>query len=1207
MENTFQQIFKRKYNRASFTENVLLPVFQNSVKGIKIFDKDAVQKVSLTETDLKSAKGIFKYGEITTNDNRQIDLYEVTLQDTKQIKLARVGIGALVKKLIIGNNAAFVNFRYQEIEDRYWRFSFIAYDSFFEDGQVISKETSPKRYTYVFGDEDETYRTAIDRFLDLYNATNIKVKDIQDAFAVEAMSDEFFKEYREVHYQNFIRFLTGEEIQKKGSKYQLVKVQEPSKFLTSVFNGNSEDERAKKEARDFCKKLLGQIVFLYFLQKKGWLGASNTDYQDGDKNFIQNFFKQAGEKDTFYPVWLSKLFYDTLNEKRNGDDFTMPNGKTVKIPYLNGGLFEKENNKYDFLVFPADLFTSLFEFFNRFNFTIYEDSPEEHTIAVDPEMLGHIFENLLEDNKDKGAFYTPKEIVQYMTQESLIEYLATHIGQNEKEGISTFVKHKNKEFLSDKVLKQIDRLLDDVKACDPAIGSGAFPMGLLQEIFMLKERIAFDLGFSVWSPATVKENIIQNSIYGVDIEKGAVDIAQLRFWLSLVVDEDKPKPLPNLAYKIVVGNSLVSKFGEEIIEIDWEVEANTQFDMFGSELENQKSWLLNEISKKQKQFFSASNKDKKKINKVIRKLKLDILSTQLELMIETRGALLDNSRKKTKKQTEAWLETEGWKRAIKEINTLKKNDKPFEHFDWKLDFPEILNPLVNENAGFDIVIGNPPYIKEYTNKSVFDGFRNSKYYQGKMDLWYGFACVSIDLLKAKGVECFIAQNNWITSAGASIFRENVLTRTEIKLFTDFWNYKVFKSAGIQTMVYLLQKTSPKETYPLKYSVLNDDTIKESQLTDFLRFDLEQKYASKYTLKFQPKNYIDKLITFNNPKINQVLKQILDNDSKYLKDDEVANGIHPHHDFINKKMKAILGDSVEIGDGIFGLTERQLVSLELNEEEKKFVKRYYSDTKHFSKYFGEKIEDKFIIYTTSDFKKPNSLDNYPNLKNHLNKFQKVITSDNKPYGLHRARKEHFFIGEKIAVQRKSPNEPVFTYLNFDSYLSAAFYVIKTNRFNTKYLTALLNSSLVKFWLRYKGKMQGDNFQVDKEPLVYIPIIEPENVEPFVNLVDYILNLKSNKDILTHTDNKSISSHIESILDMMVYELYFTEHMKEQGLNVLEFIKPILFTEDTTNEQKATIIKNFYEWYQEPENAVRQRMLLIETRSPDVLAVINGSSV
>jgi adenine-specific DNA-methyltransferase len=1202
MENTFQQIFKREYNRISFTDNVLLPIFQNSVKEIKIFEEQALQEVELTETDLKSSKKIFKYGELTTNDNRQIDLYEVTLQDTKQVKLARVGIGALIKKLIIGNNAAFVNFRYQEIENRHWRFSFIAYDSFFEDGQVVSKETNPKRYTYVFGDEYETYRTAIDRFSELYNATNITVKNIQDAFAVEAMSDEFFKEYREIHYQNFIRFLTGEEIQKKGSKYQLVKVQEASTFLISVFNGD------KKEARDFCKKLLGQIVFLYFLQKKGWLGASNLEYQDGDKNFIQNFYKQAGENDTFYPVWLSKLFYDTLNEKRDADDFKMPNGDNVKIPYLNGGLFEKESEKYDFLVFPSDLFSSLFEFFNRFNFTIYENSPEEHTIAVDPEMLGHIFENLLEDNKDKGAFYTPKEIVQYMTQESLIEYLATHIGQNKKEGISTFVKQKNKEFLSDIVLKQIDRLLDDVKVCDPAIGSGAFPMGLLQEIFMLKERIAFDLGFSVWSPATVKENIIQNSIYGVDIEKGAVDIAQLRFWLSLVVDEDKPKPLPNLAYKIVVGNSLVSKFGDEVIEIDWSTDT-TKGGLFGQELITEKIELLKKISETQKKFFSANNKEKDKLKKQIRKLKLDILGNQLAYMVETKGTTLDsNSAKKpTKKQTEAWLETEGWKRAVKEINTLKKNSKPFEHFDWKLDFPEILNPLVNENAGFDIVIGNPPYIKEYTNKSVFNGFRNSAYYQGKMDLWYGFACASIDLLKEKGVECFIAQNNWITSAGASIFRDNILTRTEIKLFTDFWNYKVFKSAGIQTMVYLLQKTSPKETYPLKYSVLNDDTIKESQLTDFLRFELEQKYASKHTLEFKPKNFIDKLITFNNPKINQVLKQILNNDFKYFKDDEVANGIHPHHDFINKKMKAILGESVEIGDGIFGLTERQLVALSLNEEEKKFVKRYYSDTKHFSKYYGEKIENKFIIYTTSEFKKPNSLNNYPNLKNHLDKFQEVITSDNKPYGLHRARKEDFFIGEKIAVQRKSPNEPVFTYLNFDSYLSAAFYVIKTNRFNTKYLTALLNSSLVKFWLRYKGKMQGDNFQVDKEPLVYIPIIEPKETKPFVSLVDYILFLKSNKDILSHTDNDSISSHIENILDMMVYELYFEKHMKEQGLNVLEFINPKPFNKETNTQEKEEIIKHFYEWFQEPENAVRQRMLLIETRSPDVLALINSSTI
>ncbi|GAL71490.1 SAM-dependent DNA methyltransferase [Jejuia pallidilutea] len=178
------------------------------------------------------------------------------------------------------------------------------------------------------------------------------------------------------------------------------------------------------------------------------------------------------------------MFYDTLNQKRDNDDFEMPDGSIVKIPYLNGGLFEKESDKFDHLIFPSELFTDLFEFFNRFNFTIYENSPEEHTVAVDPEMLGHIFENLLEDNKDKGAFYTPKEIVQYMTQESLIEYLVTHLGDNKpvssqveiKEGISLFVKQKNKEGLSDTQLNEINSLLDKVKICDPAIGSGAFPM-----------------------------------------------------------------------------------------------------------------------------------------------------------------------------------------------------------------------------------------------------------------------------------------------------------------------------------------------------------------------------------------------------------------------------------------------------------------------------------------------------------------------------------------------------------------------------------------------------------------------------------------------------------------------------------------------------------------------------------------------------------
>ena len=680
----------------------------------------------------------------------------------------------------------------------------------------------------------------------------------------------------------------------------------------------------------------------------------------------------------------------------------MPDGTVVKIPYLNGGLFEKESEKFDYLVFPNELFTDLFEFFNRFNFTIYENSPEEHTVAVDPEMLGHIFENLLEDNKDKGAFYTPKEIVQYMTQESLIEYLVTHLGESAKDDISQFVKQKNKGALTDTQFNEINNLLDTVKICDPAIGSGAFPMGLLQEIFALKERIAFDLGFIVWSPASVKENIIQNSIYGVDIEKGAVDIAQLRFWLSLIVDEDEPKPLPNLAYKIVVGNSLVGKFENEIIEIDWSTD-DTSAGLFAQDIINEKSNLLRTISDKQKQFFTADATQKITLKKEIRDLKLDILSKQLALMIATKGYQKQTGKKLTKRETEKWLETQGWIRTKEKIEILKLNNKSFNHFDWRLDFPEILNPIVNNNTGFDIVIGNPPYIKEYTSKEAFDGFRNSDYYQGKMDLWYGFACVSIDLLKENGVECFIAQNNWITSAGASIFRTKVLNETKIKVFTDFWDFKVFKSAGIQTMIYLLKKEKPISSYSLKYSLLKDDSIKESELINFLNFNNDFGIDEKYNLEFDSSLYIDSLITFNNPKIDFIINKILDNDIEYLNDSEVANGIHPHYDFVAKKMLPKLESSYNIGDGIFGLNHYEVEKLNLNSDEFQFLKRYYSNTSHFQKYYGKKSDDKYIIYTDSSFKKSNSLNNYPNLKKHLDKFQHIITSDNKPYGLHRARR------------------------------------------------------------------------------------------------------------------------------------------------------------------------------------------------------------
>ncbi|MDG4717314.1 Eco57I restriction-modification methylase domain-containing protein [Winogradskyella marincola] len=1148
MENILSQIFTSDYNRTSFEDNVLKPIFLNSVKDFVLYDEDGEQEVELTDTDKRTAKKVVKYGEFKTHDNRKIELYEVTVEDFRQVKIARVGLGALVKKLIIGNNAVFATFKYENVIDKRWRFSFIAYDSFFEDGQVQTKETNPKRYTYVFGDEDETYRTAIDRFKELDSKFQIKVKDIQEAFAVEAMSKEFFDEYRETHYAKFVKFLTGEEFQKKGGKFQLVEVQNPSPFLASVFNGD------KKEARDFCKKLLGQIVFLYFIQKKGWLGATNTNYKEGngDKNFIQNFYKQAGENDNFYPLWLSKLFYDTLNLKRTNDDFTMPDGKVVKIPYLNGGLFEKESEKFDHLVFPSELFTDLFEFFNRFNFTIYENSPEEHTIAVDPEMLGHIFENLLEDNKDKGAFYTPKEIVQYMTQESLIEYLVTHLGENAKNGVSQFVKQKDKEALTDTQLNEINNLLDKVKICDPAIGSGAFPMGLLHEIFALKERIAFDLGFKVWSPATVKENIIQNSIYGVDIEKGAVDIAQLRFWLSLIVDEEEPKPLPNLVYKIVVGDSLVNKFGDEIIEIDWEVEEGTQSNLFGNPHQEKIQDLLKQISVKQKEYFKANNKNKPRLAKEIRLLKLNILSEQLELMISSNPFHKQDGKKLTKAQKDRINEIESWKKTLLEVNSLKNNDEPFKHFDWRLDFPEILNPLVNGNTGFDIVIGNPPY-----GVSVKGNYRNSILKSlGKVpdyEIYYYFTEKAHELVKDNGILSYIIPNTFLFNTFAASYRLELFEKWELTEILDCTKFNIFQTATVRNTINTWKKG--RNQFVGYRKTKNQESFKE----------LVQKERTVLT--------VDDLAEMNQ---NWGLAFMLD-----------ATIIEIIADIKN--------DSIPLSE-IFPEISQGLIA--------------------YDKYRGQS-EDiiKNRAYHFKSFDKPDLKKwlwgaDITKFKVEWNGEEYIDYCD----GIANPRDPKYFIGERLLI-REITNPSIFAGITSDElYNDPALIIVKSNETDSvKWLATILNSKLASFYhFNYSPKATKGAFpKILVKDIKDFPIKKPDNINLFENLTNIVIYILSSKfDKLNKSvKGKVIAKQFEDIIDGCVFELYFKEHMQYNDIAITQLVEKEINNvfgystfDSLDDDKKGKRIWELYEVLTHPDHPVRNKILKFPIVSPNILKPI-----
>ena len=624
-----------------------------------------------------------------------------------------------------------------------------------EKADFVQKETDAKRYTYVLG-PNESCRTPGDRFYELsQKKNNATINDVETAFSVEKLSKEFFTKYKQ-HYENFVNYLIG------------------SDFYAFSFN---KDDKA---IRDFVKIMLGRIVFLQFVQKKKWLGASNTEYKDGNPFFMSHFWETSGKQDIFYSNYLVRLF-DALNTHRKEDAFQMPDGTIVRMPYLGGGLFEKGQFEPDILTFPAQLFDSLFSFFSEYNFTIDENDPDENEVGIDPEMLGHIFENLLEDNKDKGAFYTPKPIVKYMCQESLIQYLITAFEEKgvindepTKEKLIPAVERFVRKYEAESII-EYDNILSEalykVKVCDPAIGSGAFPMGILNEMMMMintlhnasPDVVQDKWQMNDWQPATVKKHIIQHSIYGVDIEKGAVDIARLRFWLSLIIDEEKPSTLPSLDYKIMQGNSLLESF--EDIDLSKVAHNNIQIveperDLFGNIKESQmkitfsKSNLVEEIQSLIKEYFNIKNHTRKnEIKQQIDELvtqhiifNLELRENQLKRRVSEVGSP-DNLKKAARKKYNNWIkELENFDRKKEALLEIQKTDER-PYFLWHLYFMDVF-----EQGGFDIVIGNPPYVSAPTmvktvskmRDEIINSQRYSTLYQ-KWDLYIPFMELGLQL------------------------------------------------------------------------------------------------------------------------------------------------------------------------------------------------------------------------------------------------------------------------------------------------------------------------------------------------------------------------------------------------------------------------------------------------------------------------------
>ncbi|EIK3789310.1 class I SAM-dependent DNA methyltransferase [Campylobacter jejuni] len=1010
-----------------------------------------------------------------------------------------------------------------------------------------------------------------------------------------SLNNAFYKE---------LLYILGLCESKQNSKLIIAKSEESKEeqgtFYTAI------NSKLKEENFETILKLLilwlNRILFLKLIE-------SNLVRFNDDKNLKFLNFKKIPDFDK-----LSELFFEVLAKEKS----TRKKSEFAYLPYLNSSLFEKQSIEntleisslsndlklfyYKNTVLKDDkckakkgqvgLLEYLFEFLDSFDFGSDDEQSEilSQKELISSSVLGNVFEKL--NGYKEGSFYTPSFITSYMCKESITKVVLDKFNAQfdlDAKDISELRKSLRKE---DK--KAQKELLNSIKICDPAVGSGHFLVSALNVMLSIYDELnLFDEEFYLEvqndeilitgrkgefieykRPKTpkdkahliqqelfhTKKDIIENNLFGVDINPNSCEITKLRLWIELLkhsfyqsFDDGNYhdlKTLPNIDINIKCGNSLVSYFetGKSLnhypnikerinkykrIVKDYKEGFYTDKSHINQEIKNLKISFKNfcfadKFKKEMKSFNDKCEKYSKKYGNF-----LAVDDENLKFFVSANLTLFDFDEK------EATKEFVNLKKEYDNIFNLESNH-PFE---WRFEFPEILDDDGNFK-GFDLIIGNPPYIKEAENKELFANTKKLRTYQGKMDIWYHFVGRGFDILKNNGYLAFIATNNWVTNSGAKKLRNIVLEESQILSLVDFSSFMVFDSASIQTMIMQFQKIKPPKNYEFHFAKITTQTPIYEDVINLLKNEKTQNNEI-LSINLTPKKFIDKTLNFTKSDYEELFNKIQKYGKFYLEEREVAQGIVYPQENINKKSLEILGNNFYLGQGIQKLTNEEVENLNLLKNEKILLKPIF-ESDNIQKYFVKRYNYFWVIYTNSSFKNPNSMDNYPNLKKHLDKFQNVITSDNKPYGLHRARDEKFFTGSpRIVALRKCVGGPKFSYVDFDCYVSATFYVIKTQRINVKYLTAILNSKLIAFWLKHKGKMQGNNYQIDKEPLLNIPIVTINSknqkiADELINLVDEILKVKEQ-------DKNANTQELENKINSLVYKLY---NLTEDEIKIIE---------------------------------------------------------
>lgn len=1139
-------------------------------------------------------------GLIRLDDDRSLAIYTFEVNDNVLINRNRKELREITARTIDQSVIHGVLAFYYSKNVSDYRLTFIAKQtSFNEDGELIKTETAPKRYTFLLG-ENEPCRTASERLFELISkkkTTSIKLADVIDAFSVERLNKEFFAGYK-AQYNKFLQQLSD-----------------------------------NKQNRDYVKKLLGRLVFLQFLQKKGWMGvpASRSDWEGGDKNYLSHLIERYEGNDRLLSDVLEYLFFNTLNEKREGDIADARLGENIKIPYLNGGLFEKDSiDKLD-IDFPYSNFKELMDFFAMYNFTIDENDPDDSEVGIDPEMLGHIFENLLEDNKDKGAFYTPKEIVQYMCRQSVIQFLKTHTDSNFHPAIESLISSRkvNEIFQEKENALKIYNLLKSIKVCDPAIGSGAFPMGILNVLFHARQLLyGFTRDKHTFSHAEVKREIIQENIFGVDIEQGAVDIARLRFWLALVVDEEIPQPLPNLDYKIVCGDSLLNRnpLDAPIMNVFAEYNKNkgdedkitlskyqalirdylntsdhTVKDRYKILISEIKSYFKTELEDKMR-FYTRE--EKKLINKYF--MYLDVSSNMKNLF--------DDRKDEKELSSKAKKELDKIRKAIESksqyANTVKYDKLYKNAFEWRYEFPSLLDDN-GDFKGFDLVIGNPPYLRIQGIREVNPDFADElvekyKSATGSFDLYVTFVERGLQIINGSGIVNYIMPVKWTNSAFGKGLRELVSNKTS--QIISFGAYQVFNASTYTALQWFTPNCKELAYYELDRNLttneelgaylnsLNDEskaTIKSGKLNkDAWVLTVGDTVSILNQLELHPRRISDVF-----EKIFQGLATSKD-DVYFLYECTEDNGM------VNGYSK-YLGHYISI--------ERGLVKPLLKGED---VHRYeHLSTDRFVVFPYKLGNGKANLYSEKELS-----EFFPNGYAYLKECEEVLRGREKG----RLKDDDFwfkyiypknlvlFDNEKLVAPEISLGGN-FAYDEHGEFYSTTkiygYIKNKDIKEGYKFWLALFNSKLFWFFIKNTGYVLRGGYYTFKTNYIDpfpVPKTISSKAEKLVSvLCDYVLFIKSQDTNLSDlVSNKLISDFFERIIDGCIYEIYFGNHMKELNINIIDAAVELIQSigDIPSDKEKGKVILDTFMRIKKTDNEVRNRLELFTLRSSKVLKVI-----